>query len=48
MHKRQTALDNTKLQILLKTVYYDKILILVCFILMTPLTCADIHTCREH
>ena len=49
MHKRQTALDrHTKLQILLKTVYHDEILILVCFLLMTTLTCADMHTCREH
>ena len=43
------ALDrHTKLQILLKTVYHDKILILVCFIAMTPLMCADMHPCREH
>ena len=43
------ALDrHTKLQILLKTVYHDEILILVCFILMTALTCADMRTCREH
>ena len=40
------ALDrHTKLQI---PVYHDEILILVCFILMTPLMCADMHTCREH
>ena len=44
MHKRQTV-HTTKLQI---PVYHDEILILVCFILMTPLTCADMHTYREH